>query len=229
MLESRYKGDARTGKVKKEPCDADIKFEEDYAEDHPPPRVLLQELRFKRDPKPSFDKAKEIMRWDEICDELKIIPLLSHFERFQGPQNILSGEALHKLFSADERAINREICWGDRLVMKICKSKRQRQRPKDHVKIDRHQRPAPTSGISNLSSVVPSILLHALSYGALTHNAQLHGADPPLLASVNSGRALCSTEEVGPGSSPSALIDPDIFLAPILKAVNTPCGRQIHL
>ncbi|SJL15851.1 uncharacterized protein ARMOST_19357 [Armillaria ostoyae] len=73
MLESRYKGDARTGKVKKELCDADIKIEEDYAENHPPPRVLLQELRFKRVPKPSFDKAEEIMRWDEICDELKVI------------------------------------------------------------------------------------------------------------------------------------------------------------
>lgn len=73
MLESRYKSDARTGKVKKEPCDADIKIEEDYAADYPPPRVLLQELHLKRDPKPSFDKVEEIMRWDEICDDLKVV------------------------------------------------------------------------------------------------------------------------------------------------------------
>ncbi|KAK0220792.1 hypothetical protein EDD85DRAFT_941825 [Armillaria nabsnona] len=73
MLESRYKSDVRTGKVKKEPCDVDIKFEEEYAADHPPPRVLLQELRLKRDPKPSFDKVEEIMRWDEICDDLKVV------------------------------------------------------------------------------------------------------------------------------------------------------------
>lgn len=73
MLESRYKSDAWTGEVKEEPCDADIKIKEDFAANHLPPRVLLQELRFKRAFKPPFDKAEDIMRWDEICDELKVV------------------------------------------------------------------------------------------------------------------------------------------------------------
>ncbi|KAK0214320.1 hypothetical protein IW262DRAFT_1440768 [Armillaria fumosa] len=72
MLESRYKSGAGTGKFK-ELCDVDVKSEEDYAADHLPPRVLLQELRFKRVPKASFDKAEEIMRWDEICNKLKVV------------------------------------------------------------------------------------------------------------------------------------------------------------
>ncbi|KAK0468601.1 hypothetical protein IW261DRAFT_1518387 [Armillaria novae-zelandiae] len=58
MLESRYKSDAAAGKVKKE---RKITQRPD------------QELRSKRVHKLSFDKAEEIMRWDDICDELKVV------------------------------------------------------------------------------------------------------------------------------------------------------------